>query len=362
MKKKLILGFLCLVLVLVLLMPAISGCTAPKDNTPTTGETPVKPVEVIEWVAQDVQPPNDPIGRSSQEQLADEVWKMSNGRLKITFHAANELVPNTELYDAVEKGTVDFAFNAGAYWRGQHPIFDVEYGLPFGPRDVADNRALFLDFGLLEIMQDYARENTNLYYLYPFVEGPLGLYSKVPITKPEDFQGLKVRTIGMFADVATLLGASVVSMPLTEVYTALATGVVDAGGVGTSFGGWGLRLQENTDYLLDPFASYAHSGGNYVVNKDSWDALPDDLKRIVEIATIYRCNYHINKDSVMRREIYKELEDAGKTITAFSDADANRVTPLIIEKIWDPIAAKGPWEKKAVDANKALLRARGIIQ
>lgn len=318
------------------------------------------PPEVIRWVAQTIDVAGDPHFIDLEENISDWVEAMSDGRLVIEWHAGGELVPNTELYEAVAKGTLDMGVSCAAYWRGDHPVLDVEYGLPFGPRSVSDNLALYLDYGFLELLQDYFKD-LNLYYVSPYLEGAMALYSKVPIRTPDDFEGLKVRTIGLFAEMATQFGASVIVVPLDEVYMALSTGVIEAGGVGTVIGGYNLSLYEPTDYILDPFVSYAHAGENHVVNLDSWNALPDDLKAIVTLACWNRTWHHIQWDAQKNSEFHADLAAKGIERTQFSEADEAKATAMAM-MIWDDVAAKDPAAAEAVEMVRKLLRDRGQLE
>ena len=65
------------------------------------------------------------------------------------------------------------------------------------------------------------------YLCGPMATQPLGWFKK-PITKPEDFKGLKFRTNGLAIDLFTAMGAAVNALPAGEIVPAMDRGLLDA--------------------------------------------------------------------------------------------------------------------------------------
>ncbi len=61
----------------------------------------------------------------------------------------------------------------------------------------------------------------------PMPTQPLGWYKK-PMTKPDDFKGLKFRTVGLSVDVFTGMGAAVNALPGGEIVAAMDRGLIEA--------------------------------------------------------------------------------------------------------------------------------------
>jgi TRAP-type mannitol/chloroaromatic compound transport system substrate-binding protein len=112
---------------------------------------------------------------------------------------------------------------------------------------------------------------------------PLGWFKKV-IQKPDDFQGLKFRTVGIAIDLFQGMGAVVSPLPAEEIVSAIDRGVLDAAEFNN----------ESSDRLLG-FAdvskicvlqSYHQNAEQLeiVFNKAKFNALPDAMKAIVENA------------------------------------------------------------------------------
>jgi TRAP-type mannitol/chloroaromatic compound transport system substrate-binding protein len=356
--------------VLAVLTLLVTGACAPESQEREPAETPAEEpaetpaeesAEVIKWVAQQTYPGGSPEAVKVIEHISEPVKAMSNGRLEIEWHNSGELVPNTEMYDAVVKGMLDMAANSPAYWRSEHPVCDIEYGLPFGPRDMHDLIAVHLDYGFLDLLRDSYRE-WGLYYVSPVLEGHLALFSVKPIRTLDDFEGMKIRTIGTFAEVAELLGASTTYVPSGEIYLSLQTGVFDAASWGGVVTGAGLGLHEVTDYVLDPFMNDAHMACSNVVNLDSWNALPDDLKAIVSEACWNRNWQHIQRYYTVPRDLRRQLqEEAGIEFTALSEQDEAKATSIAMA-VWDDLANKSPAAAEAIEMHRQLLRDRGQLE
>jgi TRAP-type mannitol/chloroaromatic compound transport system substrate-binding protein len=108
------------------------------------------------------------------------------------------------------------------------------------------------------------------------------LHTTKPLKSVADIKGLKIRTAGDDGTLFSRMGAAVTMLPGGEVYEALQRGVIDACQLTGPAGNWDLALQEVTDYCyLSPVRQPAETVHN-IVNEDKWNALPDDLKKLVE--------------------------------------------------------------------------------
>src|SRR5205823_850269 len=102
-----------------------------------------------------------------------------------------------------------------------------------------------------ELINKIWNEKANMVYLARIVDySPFHLYLTKKIDKP-DLSGLKIRITPVYRDFFQALGATVITTPPGEVYTALERGVVD--GYGWPIGGiFDLNWHEKTKYRVDP--------------------------------------------------------------------------------------------------------------
>jgi TRAP-type C4-dicarboxylate transport system substrate-binding protein len=104
--------------------------------------------------------------------------------------------------------------------------------------------------------------------------------TKKQIRTPKDMKGLKLRTINseVQIELVKLLGASPTPIAWPELYTSLATGVVDGSKNGIT-DIVGMKFHEHIKHItLD---GHAYMSAMWVMNNKSFKKLPDQYKKIV---------------------------------------------------------------------------------
>lgn len=242
-----------------------------------------EPAKVFKWKLVTTWPKNYPgLGRGA-ENFAKLVERMSNGRLKVKVYGGNELVPPFEVFDAVSRGTAEMGHGGAYYWKGKSPATTFFASLPFGMTAQETNAWLHYGGGLELWRELYARFN-----LVPLAGGNTGVqmagWFNREIKTPADLKGLKMRIPGLGGEVMARLGATAVSMPGSEIYTSMQTGVIDATEWVGPYNDMALGLHEVAKYYYYP--GWQEPGPNleFIVNKQAFESLPDDLQAIVESA------------------------------------------------------------------------------
>src|SRR2546427_5011578 len=114
----------------------------------------------------------------------------------------------------------------------------------------------------------------------PMPTQPLGWYKK-PITKADDFKGLKFRTVGISIDVFQGLGAAVNALPGGEIVSAMDRGLLDAAEFNNASSDRALGFADVSKVCM--LQSYHQNAEQFEItfNKTKYDALPDKLKAII---------------------------------------------------------------------------------
>ncbi|MCL0085533.1 TRAP transporter substrate-binding protein DctP, partial [Thermodesulfovibrionales bacterium] len=219
------------------------------------------------------------------EFFIEQVREMSAGRLNITLFTAGELVPAFEVLDAAAAGVVQVASEAPTYWAGKNAAFDI-LGINPMAMTTLDYITWLYEGGGLELMREiYAQHGVHV---IPTTVLPpdSGFHTvDVPLRTIADFEGMALRAPS--ASIIWLLdqiGAKGVKMPGGEVYMALELGTVDGAEFSTSSTSYLLKLHEVTRYWNTPAWFAPATVITKSINMDAWEALPDDLKAIVEAA------------------------------------------------------------------------------
>jgi TRAP-type mannitol/chloroaromatic compound transport system substrate-binding protein len=217
---------------------------------------------------------------------AKKVNDMTGGALKIEVLPAGAVVPAFGLLDAVSKGTLD----------GGHGVLVYHYGKQNALALWGSGPAFGMDANMLLAWHKYGGGKQLLEKLYASVGGnvvsfvygpmptqPLGWFKK-PITKNEDFKGLKFRTVGISIDVFTGLGAAVNALPGGEIVPAMDRGLLDAAEFNNATSDRILGFADVSKVCM--LQSYHQNAEQFEImfNKQKFDALPAAMKSILENA------------------------------------------------------------------------------
>jgi TRAP-type mannitol/chloroaromatic compound transport system substrate-binding protein len=198
----------------------LAAATAPLAAPAIAQGAPRKLTMVTTW------PANAPGVGVNANRFADRLVELSDGQLEIDLHAAGELVPPFEAFDAVSEGTADLAHSTPYYWVGKSPALHYFTGVPFGLTAV--EFAAWLRFGEGQALWDEVYAPFGVVPFYAGSSGtPAGGWFNKEIDSVEDFQGLKFRIAGLGGEVLRRLGAAPVLTPPGEIVPALAAGTVD---------------------------------------------------------------------------------------------------------------------------------------
>jgi TRAP-type mannitol/chloroaromatic compound transport system substrate-binding protein len=217
---------------------------------------------------------------------AKKVNEMTGGDLKIEVLPAGAVVPAFGLLDAVSKGTLDGGHGVLAYHYGKQNALAL-WGS--GPGYAMDANMLLAwhKYGggkeLLEKLYASIGANVVSFPYGPMPTQPLGWYKK-PMTKAEDFQGLKFRTVGISIDVFTGLGAAVNALPGGEIVSAMDRGLLDAAEFNNATSDRVLGFPDVSKICM--LQSYHQNAEQLEIlfNKTKFDGLPDKLKAIISNA------------------------------------------------------------------------------
>jgi TRAP-type mannitol/chloroaromatic compound transport system substrate-binding protein len=212
-----------------------------------------------------------------------KVNDMTGGDLKIEVLPAGAVVPAFQLLDAVSKGVLDGGHGVLVYHYGKQTALAL-WGS--GPGYAMDANMLLSwhKYGggkeiLEKIFADIGANVVSFPY-GPMPTQPLGWYKK-PITKPEDFQGLKFRTVGISIDVFQGMGAAVNALPGGEIVAAMDRGLIDAAEFNNATSDRVLGFADVSKVCM--LQSYHQNAEQMEIsfNKAKFDALPAKMKAII---------------------------------------------------------------------------------
>lgn len=319
----------------------------------------------IKWKLQSVWPSGSLGYDGLTLRFCDNIAKKTQGRLKITPFPPDALAKVMETYDAVAAGAVELAFSTGLYHARKIPEALVEFGLPFsftGPpfKHTAHDQTyeFFYKFRggeALKILREaYGKRGTYLIGVGP--SASYGFMTKFPVSSLADFKGKKIRSFGSFSALLQKVGAAPVSIPGAEQYLALQRGTID----GTLFPYYVLetyKLKEVISSVVVP-PILAAPIVEFYVNLKTWQALPDDLKKIVEETLVEDFKWYSQEAVKLDEDSMEKAKKAGVKLVALSEADTNTLRAFSMP-LWDEAASKSEASARLVNLVKEYLKEKG---
>lgn len=206
---------------LIICLSMLVSANGQNDDTDTDGLS----VRELRWYQS--EPPGHPWTDVGQ-MISDEIWRRSDGRLKVTQYPAGSLGTQAEALDMLRVGSLDLLTSGPTIL---YP-FDEDvmvFGVPYLFRD-KDHAYKVMDEMGDELFNTHILEASGVrtLELWWFGTRTLTINSDTPIMTPADLDGMKIRsmTIPVYKDAVSSLGANATPVAFTELYMALQTGVV----------------------------------------------------------------------------------------------------------------------------------------
>ncbi len=296
--------------------------------------------------------------------FAKKVNDMAGGRLKIEVLPAGAVVPAFQLLDAVNKGTLDGGHGVVAYHYGKNnalalwgsgPAFGMDPNMVLSWHYYGGGKAL-----LDEIYKSLNIDVVS--YLYgPMPTQPLGWFKK-PIANVAQLKGLKFRTVGLAVDVFKELGTAVNPLPGGEIVPALDRGLLDAAEFNNASSDRVLGFADVVKNCM--LQSFHQSGEQFEIlfNKSKFDALPAELKAIIDYA-VQASSADMSWKAIDRNsKDYIELKTKDK-VNFFKTPDSILRAQLEAwDKVTDAKSAENAMFKKIMESQRVFAQRAGSWQ
>lgn len=214
-------------------------------------------------------------------RFVEKANEMGEGVFQINYMGGPEVIPPPQQAQAIRRGVIDMQYGPGTYYLGEMPEVDAWVGSTVSAMEGREK-------GGFAIMQEVYKEGLGAYLLAHI---DTGVDFHIYLTEePErtadggvDLTGLKLRSQPIYREFFDTLGATTVSVPVPEVYTALERGVVD--GIGWPLVGiTDLSWDEFLKYRIDP--PFFQTDLAIMMNAEKWAELPKEAREILTKAAI----------------------------------------------------------------------------
>ncbi|RLG27917.1 C4-dicarboxylate ABC transporter [Methanosarcinales archaeon] len=279
--------------------------------------------------------------------FGDKVTEKTNGQIKFRHYPAKSLFKPKEQWDAMRKGALDMSCFPLDYASGKVPQLSITL-MPCSVANIKQGIS-WRDKPIGKKINSLMEENGVKNLVWAWFDGGIG--SKIKQIKvPADVEGTKLRAAGKkFEFMMRKAGASITSMPSSETYHALSTGVLDT--MMTSSASFvSYRLYEVLKYINVPRDySIWYMAENLCVSMKTWNRLsPDQQKVFLETAEWMHQNWIYQNFKVLVDRLIDAYTKAKVDIHYMNKDEFNT---------WLEFAKKTAWQNFAetVDGGQDLL-------
>lgn len=270
---------LSLLVVLVMTVGLLAGCgggsSAPGGDT---GNGAGEEAKVYELKMSTQLADTHPMVEGFRE-LAKRLEEKSGGRLKMEVFPSAQLGSDEDVIEQAIQGVNVAVLTDG----GRMGNYVEEMGIILAPyfADSYDEVLKVTESDMWKQWeQELAEEHGIRVLSFNWYDGPRHFLTNKPVTKPEDLKGVRIRTPGapVWSESVKALGATPVSMPWTEVYTAVQQKAID-GAEGQHTASYTSHLYEVLKYI-DKTAHFQLVNG-IIVGEKWFQTLPADLQQLL---------------------------------------------------------------------------------
>ncbi len=276
-------------------------------------------------------------------EFAKDVKSMTNGKLEIDVHSAQELFKLRETKQAIQTGQIPMGEIMMPGYGNEHPLFLLS-GVPFLIASYDDARKLWK--ATKPHLESYLdKQGLRLLFVVPW---PVqGFYTKMPISKAADFKGLKFRAYSpATARLGELLGALPTTIEYSEIPQAFATGLVSSMYTSAQTG-IDSQAWDFTKYFTNVIGN--HSLDGTLISKKVYNGLAPDVRKALDEAAAKAEERGWKMSSVFNIKQIKFLAEKGMTTATPSAA-----LMAELQKIGDTLAAE--WVKSAGKMGEDIIK------
>jgi TRAP-type mannitol/chloroaromatic compound transport system substrate-binding protein len=335
-------------LAVVVLVLAITGCERQKKQVEQAPEQGAQ----VNWKMASSFSATLPIIGTSGPYFSEKVERLTRGRMNIKFFDPGKLVPALEVFDAVSKGSVDAGWSTAGYWIGKIPAAAFFTAVPFGP-DTSEYLSWIYHGGGLELWRElYAPHN-----LYPIpcqaIPPEASGWFRAPISRLDQFKGMKIRFFGLGGQAMQKVGASVQLLAGGDIYPALERGVLDATEFSMPSLDEQLGFSKIAKHYYFPGWHQQSSVAEFIVNVDRWKSLDPADQELLETICRDVILRDITLGEFQQTAALKRIKQDGVSVHFWSQEILTG-----FKRAWDEViaenTAKDPDFKRVYESYKAF--------
>ena len=278
---------------------------------------------------------NDPLFISLRDVFKENVERRTEGKIKVDIYSGGQLGTDEDVLEqAIVGDSVGVITDPG---RLSNYVYDFSVlQAPYIVEDYDEALKLFDTNTYEELLKELNKKGFSV-LSFNYFRGERELFTKSPVSKPEDLHGQRIRSSGSEIVTQTLedMGANTTVLAWSESYQALQQKVIEGVEVHLS-AALGSSIYEVTDYLIMTGHQQLLTG---LVVSESWmNELPEEYQRILKEESFNAGKAASEKVISESDEYYKEILSKGvKNVEvdkeAFVKSTENTYSALGLEEI-----------------------------
>ncbi|WP_163025976.1 TRAP transporter substrate-binding protein [Chachezhania antarctica] len=311
------------------------------------------------WTFQTSETAGEP-GFVNKQKWAENVGTLSGGRIDIEILPIGSVVPHTDTLEAVGAGILQGHLTDPSYFSGKDPAFAMMGNLVGAWSDPFELLGFMESGGGNELYAELV-EPYGVQFIGASATEPEAFVSGVPIRTVEDLKGVKLRAPeGMVYEIFSKAGAAPVSLPGSEIFSALDKGVVDAADNTVFATNQSLGMNDIAPYPLYP-GFHSLPMIDISMNKQIWDELPEDLKEIL-IASVKQFSFnHIYSVRELDAAAVEQAKANPEIEIINWSGDERAKFRRIAQQEWQNWAPKTDMTQRYYDAVTSYLQGRNLL-
>ena len=287
------------------------------------------------------------LGAEVVKPAIDAFNEIAQGQMEIELFYSDQLVPTSELFRAMQNGTIDAVQSDDDSMASPTEVTVFGGYFPLALRYSLDVPALFYNYGLDEIWKsEYAKVGVK--HISAGSWDPCHFSMKEPVTKLDDLHGKRVFTFPTAGRFLAQFGVVPVTLPWEDIEIALQTGELD----GVAWSGITEVYTASWARLAPYFLTNNISGawiGHFFANMERWDAVPPHLQLLMQ--TCFEQSHYSRQHWYWAGEARLRVDGPETKLTSIPDAEWATVEAAA-ERFWDEIAAESETKAKVVQIFK----------
>lgn len=275
-----------------------------------------------------------------QLAMLDKINERAKGKLTMKYLGARDIMEPKAMGMGVRNGIVDMAILPTSYYSGLVP---TDMMTLLSRKSCEEERQCgFFDY------QRELHKKAGLFLLGRANPLPKDVYyfriiTNKKATNIEDFAGTKISTGIMGVPFIKAIGASPISLPRSDTYSALQQGIVD-GHVAATTEIFGLGWHKAIKYLID--VGFGGTAQVIIMNLKKWNSIPRPLQDIVLETHLEMEKIWTQQNNELMQTSLKKLQKAGVEFIKFQPEEATRFVNLFYKSSWEYVIKKHPEEAK----------------